>query len=454
MTKMFRLPLLTGSLLAGLLASPTTSSHAANALPPDARVAIIGDSITEQKLYSKFMEAYLVACTGRPDIKVFQFGWGGETAGGFAGRLENDLAAFQPTVATTCYGMNDGGYRPFDEGVGKNYENGMRTVVKKLAAAGVKHIVVGSPGAVDTKFFGARASFPPGKSADGYNHSLAQLGGISSKLAAEFNQTYADVHSPMIDAMTKAKAALGEGYDVCGKDGFHPGPNGHLIMAYAFLKALGVDGNIGEITVDLSGETTATGGHKVLGKAGAGVEIESSRYPFCFDADPKSSASTRSITPFFPFNQDLNRFTLKVKNLTVAKAKVTWGGVRKEFSKEELKDFVGATGGGILKQFTKEFSKEQLEAGVNLAAEFPSTPFDEAFGKVLGAITAKQNFETTMIKGVVTSFPKILAEVKGDAETAAALVVIRKRLGARQEALDAEVRAALVPVKHTLTVAQ
>ena len=430
MTKMFRLPLFTGSLLAGLLTSSTTGLHAANALPPDARVAIIGDSITEQKLYSKFMEAYLVACTGRPDIKVFQFGWSGETAGGFAGRLENDLAAFQPTVATTCYGMNDGGYRPFDEAVGKSYENNMRTVVKKLAAAGVKHIVVGSPGAVDTKFFGARTSFPPGKSADGYNHSLSQLGGIGSKLAKEFSQTYADVHSPMIEAMTKAKTALGENYDVCGKDGFHPGPNGHLVMAYAFLEALGVDGNIGEITVDLTGETTATGGHKVLGKAGAGVEFESRRYPFCFDADPKSSASTRSITPFFPFNQDLNRLTLKVKNLTAAKAKVTWGKV------------------------TKEFSKEQLDSGVNLAAEFPSTPFDEAFGKVLGAVAAKQNFETTMIKGVITGFRNLPAEVKGDAETAAALGVIRKRLGARQEALDAEVRAALVPVKHTLTVAQ
>ena len=454
MTKSIRLPLLTGSLLASLLASQTPSLHAADALPPDARVAIIGDSITEQKLYSKFMEAYLVACTGRPDIKVFQFGWGGETASGFAGRLENDLGAFQPTVATTCYGMNDGGYRPFDEGVGKNYETAMRTVVNKLAAAGVKHIVVGTPGAVDTKYFGPRASFGTGNSADGYNNSLAQLGAIGRKLATENNQGFADVHGAMIDAMTKAKAALGEGYDVCGKDGFHPGANGHLIMAYAFLKALGVDGNIGEITVDLRGETTATGGHKVLGKVfGAGVEIESSRYPFCFDADPKSSASTRSITPFFPFNQDLNRFTLKVKNLTAAKAKVTWGRVRYEFTKEELKDF-GATGGGIIKQETKEFTKEQLEAGVNLAAEFPSTPFDDAFGKVLGAIAAKQNFETMMIKGVITTFRNLPAEAKNDAEIAASLAAIRKRLVTRQEALDAEVRKALVPVKHTLTVAQ
>src|SRR6187549_2209959 len=74
-------------------------------LPANARVAIIGDSITEQKLYSKFIETYLLACTGRTDIKCFQFGWGGETALAFSNRLENDLGAFKPNVATTCYGM-------------------------------------------------------------------------------------------------------------------------------------------------------------------------------------------------------------------------------------------------------------------------------------------------------------------------------------------------------------
>jgi hypothetical protein len=38
----------------------------------------------------------------------------------------------------------------------------------------------------------------------------------------------------MVDAMTKAKGTLGPKYDVCGGDGFHPGPDGQLLMAYAF----------------------------------------------------------------------------------------------------------------------------------------------------------------------------------------------------------------------------
>lgn len=411
---------------AALLASPAL--FAASQLPPNARVAIIGDSITEQKLYSKYMEAYLLACTGRKDIHVMQFGWSGETASGFAARCVNDLAAFAPNVATTCYGMNDGGYQPWKDSIGQGYEANMRNVLKQLSAAGVKHIVVGSPGAVDSKFFGKRASFGEKDSAAGYNDTLAHLRDIAKKLAAESNQTFANVHNAMFDAMPKAKAALGDDYPVCGGDGFHPGPNGQLLMAYAFLKALGVDGDIGTITVDAKGMATATDGHKVLSSGTGKAEIESTRWPFCFDADPRNANSTRSILPFAPFNQDLNRFTLKVKNLGAAKAKVTWGNA------------------------TQEFSKEQLEAGVNLAAEFSATPFDAQFGQLVGVLGQKQNFETMMIKNLVTNFRQFANDAKVDPELAKAFDTVRTKLQARQQALDAEARQQLIPVKHTLTV--
>src|SRR5215207_5418018 len=110
-------------------------------LPKDARLAIIGDSITEQKLYSKYMEVYLVACAGRRDIRVMQFGWSGERAPGFLARMENDLAVLQPTVATTCYGMNDGSYQPFNEGIGRTYGDAMKAAVKKFDELGVKNVV-------------------------------------------------------------------------------------------------------------------------------------------------------------------------------------------------------------------------------------------------------------------------------------------------------------------------
>jgi lysophospholipase L1-like esterase len=410
------------------LSTPSLSTLGADLLQPDARVAIVGDSITEQKLYSKYMEAYLVACTGRDDIRVFQYGWSGETASGFAARLENDLAGFKPTVVTLCYGMNDGQYRPYAEDIGRNYESNMRKVLAGLAKVGVSKVVVGSPGAVDTKYF-VRQNFAPLPGADGYNKNLGALRDICRKLAVESGQTFADVHQSMQDAMAKAKAVLGEDYDVCGRDGFHPGPNGHLIMAYAFLRGLGCDGAIGTITVDLQGKVQATPGHRVIESSGGKVALESTRYPFCFEGEAKSSGGTRSIAPFLPFNQDLNRLVLKVVSLNAPKARVTWGSQ------------------------SKDFSKEQLTAGVNLTAEFDQTPFDDQFRNLVQTVGSKQNFETAMIKNMVTSFRLFGREAKDDGELANAFAAVGQRLAARQERLDAAVRAAIVPINHTLAVA-
>ena len=43
-------------------------------------VAICGDSITEQSLYSAFIETYLLACQPVRDVRTHQFGLSGETS--------------------------------------------------------------------------------------------------------------------------------------------------------------------------------------------------------------------------------------------------------------------------------------------------------------------------------------------------------------------------------------
>src|SRR5204863_5568151 len=85
------------------------------------RLAICGDSITEQKMYSRIMETYLTVCVPQLAVTVRQYGWGGETAPGFLKRMTNDCLRFKPTIATTCYGMNDHGYRPYEESIGEKY---------------------------------------------------------------------------------------------------------------------------------------------------------------------------------------------------------------------------------------------------------------------------------------------------------------------------------------------
>lgn len=407
-------------------------ARAESAIVPAARVAIVGDSITEQKLYSKFLECYLLACSGVPDVHVMQFGWGGERADGFANRATNDLAVFHPSVVTLCYGMNDGGYQPWKPEIGVGYEKNMRNVLSKLDALGVRSVVVGSPGAVDTNFFrpGQRMGDQPAHVA--YNDTLAHLRDIDRQLAAEKHHRFADVHAAMVDAMKKANESRGPTYDVCGGDGFHPGPNGQLLMAYAFLKGLGVDGTIGEITIDRSsGQDAVTGsmGHTVVKQARTGdtttIELESRRWPFCFEGDGSSSGGTRSILPFVAFNQELNRFTVKVSGLETSKARLTWGGE------------------------SRDFTREQLAEGINLTAEFPKTPFDESFANLQGAVAAKQGYETFMIKQIVTDF-RMLPDIATDREMQEAAGLLTTKLMKRWEQLDEAAHAQLVPVKHTL----
>jgi lysophospholipase L1-like esterase len=386
------------------------------------RVAVVGDSITEQRLYSKYVELYLTACLPELELRVLQLGWSGETAPGFANRMNNDLLPWKPDVVTTCYGMNDGGYRKYDESIGKRYRNAMADIVGRLKKVGAT-VVVGSPGAVDFHFF-KNANAPPPV----YNENLARLRDHARRLAEEERMPFADVHGAMIGAMEKAKPALGDGYDVCGRDGFHPGPNGHLLMAYAFLKALGVDGRIGTVTVDLQGGAESTAGHKVLSCDSGRLELESARWPFCFSGDEKSSAGTRSIVPFVPFNEDLNRFVLVVKNLGAERGKVTWGNA------------------------SKEFPRRDLERGVNLAEHFADTPFSEPFRKLEAVVAAKQQFETVMVKSMITAFPRLLAQTRGDKRVEASLEALRLQFYDTHDKLGASARSAVLPVKHALAV--
>jgi len=386
------------------------------------RVAIVGDSITEQRLYSRYIEDYLLMCVPELEVRVFQLGWSGERAPGFEARLSNDLLPLKPTVVTLCYGMNDGGYKPYAPAVGEAYGKSMRAIVKAIKGAGAMP-VVGAPGAVDFNTFKR-----PDADANVYNATLAALRDIDRDIAREEGAPFASPHDHMIIAQKKAKAALGDAYDVCGTDGVHPRQNGHLIMAYAYLKALGVDGQIGLITLDMTGANTVNTGHKILASSPGAVEIESAKYPFCFFGDPAKPDGTRSIVPFIPFNDDLNRFTVIVKNLATPKARLDWSGKQ------------------------KVFTKEQLEKGINLIVEFDGTPFDGPFFETDKLIAQKQEFQTGMVKGVISNQRQARQLLPGDQAADDALATIRSRLFARDDALHAAVLASLKPVKHKIVV--
>ena len=378
------------------------------------RLAICGDSITEQKMYSRILETYLTVCAPELEVTVRQYGWSGERAPGFLARMTNDCLRFKPTIATTCYGMNDHEYRPYDERIGRAYREKSLEIVESFKANGAR-VIQGSPGCVGKM---------PGwvKSASGtvedLNLNLCNLRNIGIEIAEQEKVGFADVFWPMLTAGFEARNRYGEDYAMAGKDGVHPGWAGHLIMATAFLKGLGLDGEIGTFTVDLGrGKATVSLGHELVAFKNGQLEIRSRRYPFCAAGELNSDGSIRSGMSLVAFNAELNRLMLVIKNASAKNYKVAWG-------KE-----------------TKSYSAEQLSKGVNLADDFPVNPFSEAFSKVDAAVAAKQAYETRQIKDLFHG-----PEGKADMDKTVALTEEVRAPLARA------VAEAFVPVTHTIRI--
>ncbi len=208
-------------------------------------------------------------------------------------------------------------------------------------------------------------------------------------------------------------------YEVAGDDGIHPGWAGHTIMAYAFLKAMGLDGDLGTISVNLqTSQADASAGHQVESFENGALVLRSARYPFCATGPVDDDDSIRSGMTLVPFDHELNRLTLKVEGFQGI-VTVKWGDTK------------------------RTYSAGQLANGINLPAEFIENPFCKAFDRVDQAVGAKQAFETRQIKSIFHG-----PEGRADIEDAVA------RTEAERKPLVDAIHAAQRPVVHRIEFIQ
>ncbi|MCA9135771.1 MAG: SGNH/GDSL hydrolase family protein [Planctomycetales bacterium] len=380
------------------------------------RLAICGDSITEQKMYSRIMETYLTVCVPQLEVTVRQYGWSGEKTDGFLRRMDKDCLTFKPTIATLAYGMNDSRYRPFDVTNGRWYEDHYSAIVRNFKEHEVR-VVVGSPGCA-----GKIANWVKSRSGtlEQHNLNLCALRDIAIAVAEKEDVRFADIFWPMLQAQVFAPgqhhATDEKPYLVAGQDGIHPGWAGQVIMAWSMLRSLGLDGEIGTVAVDLGRQTaTASAGHVVDSVANNKVTITSSRYPFCARGDLDDHNSIRSGMTLVPFSEDLNRFVLKVNVPAGTDWQVKWG------------------------DHSMQYNADQLADGVNLAWDFPENPFCDAFDRVDNAVAKKQAYETEQVKKEFHG-----REAKSDFDA-----VVSRTEAVRQPLADA-IAEAFGPVTHTI----
>ncbi len=217
------------------------------------RVVFLGDSITQGGTYVEYVEAYLLTSYPAKKFDVIKLGLSSETVCGLTepdhpyprpnvhDRVDSALQKTKPNVVVINYGMNDGIYHPFSKERFQAYQEGIRKLIAKIKEAGAVPVALtpsmfdvlpkGSAAVdINAKQFGYKTPYKE------YDSVLEAYGKWLMSLRKE-GLMVIDAHKPMLDYTRKQRKT--DPNFTLAKDGVHPGPLGHWIMAESILKAWG-----------------------------------------------------------------------------------------------------------------------------------------------------------------------------------------------------------------------
>jgi len=320
-------------------------------------VVFLGDSITQQKLYTTYLEAYTL--TRFPDRR-FRFrnvGWGGDTSWlrkrfktdekalfsatgavldemvekAVRAGLQRDVLPHKPTAVTVKFGMNDHAYQAFREDICRAYVRSQTEIVNVLKAEGARVALLTSQPIEDK---------PPAEHDKSVkNQSLRKFSDALRDVAAAKGAVYVDQFDPYMKLMLAARAAKPDAM-IGGGDAVHPGPAGHTLMAWTILKQLQAPALVSGGGVDVSRwffrskvlcqKNCALSSVKVRNGT---VSFDRLDYALPMPVDTRAAAALSLA----PVSDELNRYMLKVAGLKAARYALAIDGLHvAEFSREEL----------------------------------------------------------------------------------------------------------------------
>lgn len=204
----------------GLSAAPLVSSGA--------KVAFLGDSITQQGVESPSGYVHLVGKglqANGIEVKLIGAGVSGHKSNQMLERLEKDVLSKKPDWMTLSCGVNDVWHGA--RGVPlEDYKKNITEIVDRCAKAGVKVMIL---------------TATPIKETDNENNQkLAGYNAFLRQLAQERQLPLADLSAVMWEELKTPTHPRPQG-DYLTSDGVHMNPLGDTIMATGILEAFGLD---------------------------------------------------------------------------------------------------------------------------------------------------------------------------------------------------------------------
>ena len=308
------------------------------------RVVFLGDSITEQKLYTTYVEAYALTRYPKWSLTFRNTGWGGDTAWlrqrfhpdekklfaadadtqqkmveDSVGRgLARDVLPLKPTFVTIKFGMNDHSYQAFREDIFHAYVRSQTEEAKVLEAHGARVAFLTPQPIEDIKKAGAN----PDK--DERNISLSKFCDGLKEVAAKNNAAFVDQFDPYMTMLLRERAG-NPPKTIGGGDAVHPGPIGHTVMAWAVLKGLGATALVSEAEIDAAAKkVVSTEACSVSDLKADGDTLSFDRLDDTLPMPIDERAET--ALKLAPILEDLDDLSLKVTGLAEGKYQVSIDG--------------------------------------------------------------------------------------------------------------------------------
>ncbi len=251
-------------------------------------------------------------------LTTWNCGFAGDTAAGGVKRYEWDIAAHKPTVATIMLGMNDVGRGLYAKGMARPEVEAKRReaiasrianiqrLAEKLSHDGIRIIFI-TPSLFD------QTGNQKTEKLTGVNDALKACAEADRKLAARLGAGLVDFNAPM-EAINRAGQAKDPEFTIVGPDRVHPGPVGHLVMAYLFLKEQGLPPTVADLAIDAARAKIVKQDNcsvSALAVKGGEVSFTCLSNALPFPIDPKHE----KVLELVPFSDDLNQELLKVSGL-------------------------------------------------------------------------------------------------------------------------------------------
>ena len=345
------------------------------------RVVMIGDSITEQHLYSNYVEMWTVTRFPKWKITFRNVGIGGDRSVGGNSRFARDVLLHKPTAMTVDFGMNDGSYREFSDQTFKPYMDGLQGMADQATAANIRTAWV-TPQPLDNDEQGKTAL-------TGYNQTLEKFSEGVRAISEKNSGKFVDQFHPYLQVLDAARSKADKYNRITAGDAVHPGPPGQALMAASILKGMNFPSLVAAVEIDAKQ-------NKVVSQENCSVEglqatATSVKFKKLDKALPFFPEDASSILPWTPILDELNDYKIQVTGLAPGKYKVRIDSVD-----------------------VAELSAESLGAGVDIAAEvLKSGPIADQAKKVKEAVENKNRYHHDQIfRGVVlTGVPEWIYSV-------------------------------------------